>query len=1223
MNLKLKDIGGGTGLKTKVFTLTTAIALSGAAALVPLAALADHTTAHTIEQLQAQITQLTAQLSALSGAAPAPAPAGATAASSCTFTRSLSQGVKGDDVMCLQKYLNSAGFKVAASGAGSPGSETTFFGSLTKKAVAAWQAANGVSPAVGYFGTISRAKFDSMMAVAPAPAPGVTPPVAPGTPPAPVAIGTGLTVSAAAEQPAAALVPLKAARAPFTKVVLTASADGDVTIKTITVERQGLSDDDAFDSVLLLDENNLQIGLSRTLNSLHQAVLNESVVVKAGTSRTMTIAGNMVSTSGDNAGQVAKLAVVAVDAGTSKVNGTLPIAGNGMTINESLSIGSLTTPARGTLDPGANQGSLEVGRTGFYSSGARWTVGAAEPIILEQVRWNQAGSVASGDLTNVKARIKDKDYDTTLSSDGKYYIAKFDPGIEFAKGDPIDIALKLDVVSGSNRTLNIDILRRTDVVAKGKTYGYYIIPANGSSAAAADSGNMSSSEPYYDGFVHTISKGTLRVEKSNAVLAGNVPLSISGVELGAFNIEAKGEPVQVSAFKLTFGIGTVAGSAVTNVALYDANGAVIAGPKDVASDRTVNFTDTWTAATGVHVYKVKGKLGTAFSDGNTLTASTTPGSDITAKGLTTGLSITPTPSSAVGANQMTIRAASLKVSVSAIPAAQNVVRGINNFIFSKIQYDAGVSGEDLRVTSQELTLLPSGTGDIDDVNSCQMFDGATALNTGGNVVSPTGTTLGASAKKTFTFDNALLIPKGTVKTVDVKCNISASFVAAATLAIGLNAGTEDTVVVGKDTGTSVTENIVAANAGQIMTVRASGAVRVSLDTSSPSERYGLAGKTDVLSSVFKLEADYEDVTITRFAFTLASSTASTSDVAKVTFWDGATKVGESVFTGVGFNATSTFGGTFGNFIVPKDGNKLLTAKIDLASPTVLGKADSVGADSGHLIRVNWDASRTTTIEGTGGASGSTLNGTVGSDTDAKGIRLVKTTPTLERLALPSNTLADGDMDLYRFKITADAAGDIGLFRLTFRISSTTNATTSLFRLFAYTDSGFSTQAYAVNPINANDIDCVGSTSLEEGANDACTADNSIGGARTSPFSATSTQTTQISVFFDPATNVATTPNAEAINVPAGASRYFKLVGSVSGSKAGDSLSVALLGDNRFDGLVTNNNTLYNATTTATQFNFVWSPNTTSTSATSTNDWLSGYLVPGLPSTELSQQTLSK
>jgi peptidoglycan hydrolase-like protein with peptidoglycan-binding domain len=62
----------------------------------------------------------------------------------------------GSDVKQLQIFLNSQGFTVAKKGAGSLGYETTYFGLLTQKALAKFQKANGITPAVGYFGPITR-----------------------------------------------------------------------------------------------------------------------------------------------------------------------------------------------------------------------------------------------------------------------------------------------------------------------------------------------------------------------------------------------------------------------------------------------------------------------------------------------------------------------------------------------------------------------------------------------------------------------------------------------------------------------------------------------------------------------------------------------------------------------------------------------------------------------------------------------------------------------------------------------------------------------------------------------------------------------------------------------------------------------------------------------------------------------------------------------------------
>jgi surface protein len=74
-----------------------------------------------------------------------------------SFSRALQIGMSGADVKKLQEFLNTHGFPIATSGQGALGAETDYFGSLTKKALAAYQKANGIKPAAGYFGPRTRA----------------------------------------------------------------------------------------------------------------------------------------------------------------------------------------------------------------------------------------------------------------------------------------------------------------------------------------------------------------------------------------------------------------------------------------------------------------------------------------------------------------------------------------------------------------------------------------------------------------------------------------------------------------------------------------------------------------------------------------------------------------------------------------------------------------------------------------------------------------------------------------------------------------------------------------------------------------------------------------------------------------------------------------------------------------------------------------------------------
>jgi len=75
------------------------------------------------------------------------------------FTRNLELGMTGVDVRELQKFLNARGFIVAENGAGAPGFESDYFGAKTKDALARYQASQGITPAVGYLGPITRAKI--------------------------------------------------------------------------------------------------------------------------------------------------------------------------------------------------------------------------------------------------------------------------------------------------------------------------------------------------------------------------------------------------------------------------------------------------------------------------------------------------------------------------------------------------------------------------------------------------------------------------------------------------------------------------------------------------------------------------------------------------------------------------------------------------------------------------------------------------------------------------------------------------------------------------------------------------------------------------------------------------------------------------------------------------------------------------------------------------------
>jgi peptidoglycan hydrolase-like protein with peptidoglycan-binding domain len=85
------------------------------------------------------------------------------AATVCTFDRDLQMGIIGEDVKCLQKYLNANGFVITTTGGGSPGKETDEFKTLTEAALVKWQQANKLVPASGYFGPRSQQMYKTLV----------------------------------------------------------------------------------------------------------------------------------------------------------------------------------------------------------------------------------------------------------------------------------------------------------------------------------------------------------------------------------------------------------------------------------------------------------------------------------------------------------------------------------------------------------------------------------------------------------------------------------------------------------------------------------------------------------------------------------------------------------------------------------------------------------------------------------------------------------------------------------------------------------------------------------------------------------------------------------------------------------------------------------------------------------------------------------------------------
>ncbi len=1169
------------------------------------------------------------------------------AASAYTWSTNLKLGSTGADVMELQKFLNTdTATKIASSGAGSPGSETSYFGGLTKAAVIKFQnkyasevlTPLGLTVGTGNFFAASRAKMNTLSGGV------VTPGV---TPPAPQ--GKGMTVTAGV-QPTASIAPAGVTRVPFTVVNFTASSDGDVTVNSIVVERTGLAADAVLSGIILIDENGVQLGLEKTLNSAHQVTLTEPFVVKAGTTRTMVLAANRAAFGASaHGGEVAYLSLVAVNT-SATVNGTLPISGTGQTINETLVIGSVTN-TRGPLDPGTTA-TKEVGTTGYTFSSIKVTAGSAEKVRMLSIRWNQSGSAASSDLANVKTYVDGTAYGTTISSDGKYFTSTFGTGIVIDKGYSSEIYIKGDIVGGSVRTVQFDVYKTTDLYLKGETYGYGIAPAT--AGTGFGTGN-----PWYTGLAVTISSGSLSVSKSTAIAAQNVAINLEKQVLGGFDVEAKGEAVSVGSLVATLTItnsgGSIApiGTDIDNVALYDENGAVVAGPVDATGAAlvgTVTFTDTITFPVGKHTYTLKGKLTTTSTEGfesnDTIVMSTQPSSGVatavnwtTVKGQNTGVTIYATPYTAITANTITVKAGALDVSVSSFPLAQTVIAGVTQFTFANYVLNAGNSGEDLAFNSIKLNYVATSSAQAAKLSNCKLYDGTLAITTGSNAVTPTA----AASGTPFAFDNQLTIPKGTSKTLALKCDIAGDTWADTTFMWGYGFGgsTDATIMAyisptGKVSGQAITETFPAtasAGGGQLMTVASKGTYTV-VDDSTPGYNIVSSGTTGVTLLKLKFIAASEDIDIYKVDLHLANlaATSSRSDLASqtVTFYDAANPtvaLATAQFNQADIRFASSTSIAPGAFRIPAGSTRSMLVKGDIAA---INATQGPLTASGDLLQVEYLASDggTNGNYGKGVSSGTTINDGTTVAVTATGVRIMRSYPTVAKIDLSTSEKilqVGAGRPMYKFSIKANG-GDVYMYKFNFDVSSTTaySATTTAFGLYTYTDSAFS---------------LADSTFSSDGLINAGTCVNGLGVGSSTLISLVNqqypaVQNGMVAIYPDKgATGAGCNSATTTYKIPSGETRWFKLTATVNRTRitaGSEYINVDLRGDAAFPvsslltmgkaGAITPITGMVNFDTNN---DFIWSPNSTSSvNALSDLDWTNGYGVPGLSTLNLPAETLT-
>ena len=1143
--------------------------------------------ADTVSSLQAQVAALLAQIQSLSGSTTTGTTGSTSMTAGChTFTQNLKMNSTGGEVMWVQQFLNNHGFTIAATGAGSPGNETSHFGPATKAAVIKFQNANaaailtpaGLTTGNGNWYAGTRAQANAMCA---GKTTGTT-----GTGGTTVSTGPGITVSAAA-QPTNSLAPMKATRVPFTTFTLTNNTSAAVTITGVTVQRTGLANDNSFAGVILVDASGMQYGNAQTFNSNHQATVGGTFTLAAGASMTYTVAGNMETTPLGNSGQVASVAVTGINTSV-PVAGSLPITGAQQTINETLTIGTAIVNTSG-FDPGSSR-SEALGTTGLTFSAVHIQANNEDQKLFS-ITWNQTGSVGSTDLANLATVVNGTSYPVTVDASGKYFTSTFPGGILIAKGNSLDAYIKGDL-TGSNaasRTVEFDVYRASDIYLVGQTYGYGITPTNTVSTNAytvgsnAQSGFDQTINPFYYGATVTVTAGTLStVSTASSVAPANIGVNVSNQTLGGFTTNFSGEPVTVQSILVSVATSSTGSSQLQNVTLVDSNGNVVAGPVDEnLAAKTITFNSSVTFPVGAMTYVIKGTVATGALNGATYALTTDPHNWTGAVGQNSGSYVSLTDTN-LNMSTMTVQPAALSISASASPAGTTVSTNQNNYVLANIVLDATQSGEDVRLNALPIVVSATSSAIAIELKSnltgCQLFNGSTALNstsigsTQWGVITNTGNTYGANGvEANFVFDNSLTVPKSTTVTLVLQCNVGGSFTGTEGFTAGVSANYVPTVT-GATSGNSVT----VASGSLVVTSNSSGTMVIGNPTMAVTVPTPLSysqvagGTTGVTVGTFTLQPTSGAVNLTQVNLDLNGNFATPSDFQNgvVTIWNGSTQVGSVNFSGVAPSVTS-FGSNhyqklayLSGVTIPQNVQTTLTLKADI-SPINNGSGTG---KSGDEIRVS--------LLNTQGTSGNTQVNSGAGPAANTGVAIFASVPSVALVTLPSTGIStDGKM--IAFSITAGSANPIGLGKLTFQITPGTNVTVTNPQLYAYQDSGFQTAAGGTNS----------GLVTKDGTNGAIDP-----GVITSTGAATTTKV------------------GTPLEIPAGQTWYFYLKAqqtAYSGSNSTWSVGTTLNNDGT--DLAPNMNTVSGLSGS----NFVWSPNSKTTSAVGTSDWTSGFGVSGL------------
>ncbi len=948
---------------------------------------------------QATLNNVTA---ALNGQATPGTPTGGTTGGSCTamFVTNLQVGSSNAEVKMLQQFLNKdSSTMVAATGAGSPGAETMYFGPATKAAVVKFQAKYGISPTSGYVGPLTRAKLNSMCGTT------TTNPNVPGTP----VTGNGLKVMLASDSPVNVSLVQGQAAGELAKFTFANPTSASVVVTNLAFKRIGVSNDSTMTNVYIYN------GAVRLTDSagVSNSAFNYSnpvglFTVPAGSTYTVSVRSDIA---GSTSGQQIGVQLVSVGAsGALDSSVSFPINGGLQSVSAAtlatVDFNTSTLPSVSTVDPQADytvwQNNITVG---------------TRAVTMKSFALRNIGSIQTGDVRNFRLYVDGVQVGSAVATVDANSIVTFDLSaspVRIETGGRV-VKVLADVVGGASRTFSLSLRYPSDAIMVDTDLNQPVLPTA--------AGTTFSPRTATSATINSISTSAPSITRASDSPTQNVSVGASNVKWASFKFLANGEDVKVESLNVNVNT-SVHNGGLDNGKVF-LNGVQIGSTKDLVEATDVNFTF------GSSMILKAGTVATVdiYADAKTSTSTNLSNTETVAVSLTAGsqngqgqisLSSVNVPTGTVSGNTITVASASLTATKASGYGNQTIIAGSQNAKIGSFVLSGG-STEGVNVNTIEIGFGSAVSSLISDLVLKDPTNGNAVIGTAKSTVGTTNA-----------FSVSINIPASGTKTIDVYANVKTDASAGAIPA---------TTVTTNTTGTaSITGNSVSVGtAATLQTITIGSAVlTAAVNTgSTPDAANVVAGATSVKVGSFRFTTQYSGYTVDKVAVKIPANAATSVSSVMLKYKDinGAEQTATqavALSTGAGqTHATSTFTGL--TFYIPENTDRDLDVYVSI--PTIAS-----GASTGAAISVLLDAGEGFNATDSSGTADTSLSASDlnSAATSGKGTLYVrKSIATLSAVALDSTTLQAGsDQVLGRVKVSADNSGDIGWKKISFTVNKT-------------------------------------------------------------------------------------------------------------------------------------------------------------------------------------------